>query len=134
MIETRLILLAHAPLASALRQLAAHTFADCAAAVEGLDVPADADLESTVRRLRSLLAEQPERATLVLVDVPGATPANALARVLVEFPAVQAVAGLNLPMLWRTLCYRAEPLPQLAERAVAGGLRSVVRVDPLPPL
>lgn len=125
--RVRLILLAHAPMAGAWQQLAAHTFADCDSPPEALDIEASDSLEQAQARLRELLGAT-ERPTLVLVDVPGATPSNALQALLPEHPQLRAVTGLNGPMLWRTLCYRHEGLDALAERAEAGGLRGITRL------
>jgi len=58
----------------------------------------------------------------------GATPANAVSSVIKDFPQARAVAGMNLPMLWRTLCYRTEAPEQLVERALAGGQRGVTLI------
>ncbi|WP_374661802.1 PTS sugar transporter subunit IIA [Inhella sp.] len=123
----RLVLLAHAPMATAWRQLAAHTFADCAAQLETLDIDPGDSLEQAQERLRGLLGDG-KRPTLVLVDVAGATPANALQALLPNYPQLRAVAGLNGPMLWRTLCYRQESLDALTERAEAGGLRGIIKL------
>lgn len=125
----RLVLLAHQPLGQALHQVALHAFSDCASVIEWIDIDAQTSGESVQALLRERLLSQPERPTLVLVDVAGATPANALQAVLPELPAVRAVAGLNVAMLWRVLCYRHEALPQLAERALAGGQRGIFELS-----
>ena len=63
---------------------------------------------------------------LLLTDVFGATPSN-LALKLCEPGRVEAVAGVNLPMLLRTLTYRErETLPGLVARAVSGGRDGVM--------
>ena len=36
--------------------------------------------------------------------------------------------GVNLPMLLRSVCYRAEPLDALVQRAVVGGTQGVMQV------
>jgi PTS system ascorbate-specific IIA component len=41
---------------------------------------------------------------------------------------VRVVTGVNVPMLWRTLCYRAESLEDLVTRAVAGATQGVMQV------
>jgi PTS system ascorbate-specific IIA component len=63
---------------------------------------------------------------LLLTDVFGATPSN-LAQKLCEPGRIEAVAGVNLPMLLRTLTYRErETLPGLVNRAVSGGRDGVM--------
>jgi PTS system ascorbate-specific IIA component len=65
---------------------------------------------------------------LLLTDVFGATPSN-LAFKLCEPGRVEAVAGVNLPMLLRTLTYRErETLPGLVNRAVSGGRDGVMAI------
>lgn len=63
------------------------------------------------------------RPLLVLTDVFGATPCN-IAQRLVEGRQARLVTGVNLPMLLRTVCYRAEPLDALVQRAVVGAPRA----------
>ena len=64
---------------------------------------------------------------LILADVLGATPCNVAQRLLTD-ERMRLLAGVNLPMLLRALTYRAEPLPVMAERALAGGAQGVVAV------
>ena len=56
---------------------------------------------------------------LILTDVFGATPCNVAQR-LADGVQVKVVAGVNVPMLWRSLCYADESLDALVARAVAG--------------
>ena len=47
---------------------------------------------------------------------------------------VRVVAGVNVPMLWRTLCYGTkEPVDALVERAIAGATQGVMPVTASPP-
>jgi PTS system ascorbate-specific IIA component len=45
----------------------------------------------------------------------------------------QVVVGVNVPMLWRTLCYAAEPLDALVGRALAGATQGVMQATPARP-
>ena len=62
---------------------------------------------------------------LVLSDMYGATPCNTVGKLL-QPGVVEGVAGVNLPMLVRTITYRHEPLLMLVEKAVSGGREGVV--------
>lgn len=118
-----LLLVAHAPLASSLRDVAMHAFPACASQLQVLDIAPDWDLETCKARLRELLpAQEP---VLVLVDVLGATPANAVQALLKDRSDAALVHGVNVPMLWRSLCYGHEGLQELARRATEGGLRGI---------
>ena len=120
-----LVLLAHVPLASALAQVAAHAFPEAASRLRCVDVEPQEDVDAVVARLRRAL---PAGEALILADVFGATPCNAALRVA-DGTRVRVVAGLNVPMLWRSLCYAHEPLDRLVSRAVEGGAQCVMQVS-----
>ncbi len=128
----RLLLIAHAPLASALAGLAAHTYADCAGAVTALDVTPQQSPEDVQACAQQLLREAPAEETLILTDVFGATPCNGAQR-LADGMRVRVVTGVNVPMLWRTLCYLHEPLESLVSRAMAGATQGVMQAGPSRP-
>ena len=125
--STRIFLIAHTPLASALRDCAMHVFPDCAQHVLVLDVQPDATPEDSLDQARQLLGGQEQGALLVLTDVFGATPSNIAQRV-VEGRQARLVTGVNLPMLLRCVCYRSEALDALVQRAVLGGTQGVMQV------
>lgn len=136
--NTRILLLTHAPLAQALRACALHVFADSAADVLALDIEADESPEASLAQAGALLGAS-DSPVLVLTDVFGATPCNVAQRLVAGRPA-RLLAGVNLPMLLRAICYRHEALETLAARALAGGAQGVVAVagpsatEPEPPL
>jgi PTS system ascorbate-specific IIA component len=68
----------------------------------------------------------------VLCDVFGATPCNTALRVA-DGVRVRVVSGVNVPMLWRVLCYADESLDQLVNRAVDGAVRGVMQVSTVRP-
>lgn len=69
---------------------------------------------------------------LILTDLYGATPAN-LAMSLLRPGHVEAIAGVNLPMLLRVLNYREYPLDIVVKRAVAGACDGVLQMKPIRP-
>ncbi|WP_284336381.1 PTS sugar transporter subunit IIA [Comamonas sp. NoAH] len=122
-----ILLIAHAPLAQALRECALHVFADCGDDISVLDVPSSQSPEATLREAEILLSQSGAQRTLVLTDVFGATPSNVAHR-LVEGTPARLLVGVNLPMLLRALCYRNEPLEQQTERALVGGQQGMLQV------
>ena len=121
------LLIAHAPLASALRAAALHVFPDAADDIAALDVqPGDAP-EASLAQAQAAQAALGPRPVLVLTDLLGATPCNVAQR-LVAGAEARLLAGASLPMLLRAITYRAEPLDGMAERALAGAVQGALLV------
>ncbi len=129
---TGIVVIAHAPLASALGRCVEHV-SSCEPGmarreVRLLDVTPGEKFETTVARARALVNEvDTGLGVLVLTDAFGATPGN-VATQLAEPGRVAVVAGVNLPMLLRAVCYRAGPLAELVTKAMAGGEQGIVQV------
>ena len=122
-----ILIIAHAPLASALRQCVLHVFPDNAAGVAALDVQPNMPPEETLAQARIMFDQMACSHVLVLVDVFGATPCN-VAQKLVDGVNSKLITGINLPMLLRTVSYRHEPLDALVARAMAGATQGVMQV------
>ncbi len=126
-----LLIIAHAPLASALKLAAQHCFPDAALTLQVLDVPPNLPPDEVQAQARLLLAlaqeGDPLGEALVLTDVFGATPCNAV-QGLADGVHVKVVTGVNVPMLWRTLNYASQPLDMLTNVAMAGGTHGVMQI------
>ncbi len=122
-----MMIIAHAPLASTLKALAEHAFPECAAVLGALDVAADVPTEEIEARARDLLQRVRTPEALIFTDVFGATPCNVAQRIA-DGAQVRVIAGVNVPMLWRSLCYAAEPLDAVVSRALAGAVQGVIEV------
>jgi len=122
-----LMIIAHGPLASSLKSVAEHTYPDCSQTLEALDVWPDTPLEEVEARARAMLARVRTPEALIFTDVFGATPCNVAQR-LGDGTQVRVIAGVNVPMLWRSLCYAAEPLEAVVVRAMAGATQGVMQV------
>ena len=130
-----ILIIAHAPLATALRECIAHIYGGCPARIGALDVLPDSDPAEVVAKANSEIERlREENGALVLTDMFGATPSNIAAR-LATVPEVRVLAGVNLPMLVRAVCYRATPLDTLVEKALAGASKGVQTIGPtMPPV
>ena len=127
--NNRIFIVAHAPLAQALKACAMHVYPECAAEVLALDVKADDTPEQSFLAAQQLWLGVPEGEVLVLTDVLGATPAN-VAQQWARDRKAKIIAGVNLPMLLRSVCYRHEPIEGLVQRAMTGGALGVVEISP----
>ena len=121
------LLIAHAPLASALLSVAGHCYEEKGHLFEAIDVEPSMSPETVESLARAALARLNSPEVLVLTDVFGATPCNVAQR-LADGVHVRVVAGVNVPMLWRSLCYLGEPLDALVARAVSGASQGVMQV------
>jgi mannose PTS system EIIA component len=122
-----IFIIAHAPLASALRECVLHVFPDAGGTVAALDVLPDMAPEQTLEQARQLMRQLGTPQTLILADLFGATPCNVASK-LVDGVDSRLLTGVNLPMLLRAVSYRHEPLESLAGRAMMGASQGVVSV------
>ena len=128
-----LLIIAHAPLASSLKAVAQHAFPDCARRLEAFDVLPEMSLEEIEAGARALLAQVRNPDALILTDVFGATPCNVAQRVANQLNVgagvqVRVIAGINVPMLWRSLSYADDSLDMLVARAMAGATQGVIQL------
>lgn len=124
-----ILIVAHAPLASALRSVAEHVYLDRCRMVGVVDVPAGASPEEVEAQILATWRQLGGEPALIMVDAFGATPCQA-ARGVAEAMQARVVTGVNVPMLWRTLCYSGVALDELVSRAAAGATQGVMHVTP----
>jgi PTS system mannose-specific IIA component len=122
-----ILIIAHAPLASALRQCVLHVFPDSASGVAAFDVQPHMPPEESLAQARALMRQLDMPCTLVVTDVFGATPCN-VAQKLVDGVRSKLITGVSLPMLLRTVSYRHESLDALISRAMVGATQGVIQV------
>jgi len=131
-----IVIVAHAPLASALAAVARHVYSRTSKVpcthFEALDVDADADVDAAVQHARDLRAAVDDGSgVLVLTDTLGATPGNVATR-LAEPGRIAVVAGISLPMLLRALSNRGGVLAEAVDKAMAGGTHGITQFSATP--
>jgi len=122
-----IFIIAHAPLASALRQCVLHVFPDAAHALAVFDVQPNMPTDETLVAARLTMSLLNTPSTLILTDLFGATPCN-VAQKLVDASSARLITGVNLPMLMRAITYRHESMDALVARVIAGGTQGVMQV------
>lgn len=125
-----ILLVTHYGLGESLAECAAHVLARPLPNMRHLAVYRSDDPDAVLARARGMLADIDDGSgVLVLSDIYGGTPSNIAYR-LIEPGRVEAVAGVNLPMLVRSLNYAHEPLEIVVSKAVTGGLEGVIYMLP----
>jgi PTS system mannose-specific IIA component len=91
------------------------------------------DVEGLMARIETAIEEiDTGDGVLVLVDLPGASPFNASARIAMQSDSVNVVTGVNLPMLAEMLVQREgnslEALTELSKSAGTGGVKTLEEI------
>jgi PTS system ascorbate-specific IIA component len=116
-----ILIIAHGALGESLIQCATHVMGARPDQVRSLEVTSRADPDLLLAEARGAIAAlDAGEGVLVLTDICGGTPSNVATRT-VESGRVEALAGVNLPMLIRALTYRGQSLSGLVAKAVSGG-------------
>lgn len=124
-----IFLITHGSLGESLIQCACHVLDRRPAQTVQLGVSAQDDPDDLLPLARQMLGWADNgNGVLVLTDMFGATPSNVAAK-LVEAGRIEAIAGVNLPMLLRVLTYRERDMQTLIQRAVSGGCDGVVHIE-----
>lgn len=125
---TYLFIIAHAPLAGALKQCAEHVFSHdsrIAERIEAFDIPADTDANAMRARIAEKLPSAPD-SCLILTDIVGATPSN-IAESLLQADNTAVLSGMNLPMVLTAVMHRDEPLADVVRNVSEAGLASAAK-------
>ena len=128
-----ILIVCHGTLASSLAAAVTHVLGKRPEQFETLSVGAKDDPTQLLPKARQLVQSLDSGdGVLVFSDIYGATPCNLAGKLLVS-GRVEAVAGVNLPMLVRAFTYRDRDLDTMIKKAISGGCDGVLRVqaDPL---
>ncbi len=127
-----ILIVAHDNLGDSLASAVAHVLGARPVQFEVLSVAATDDPLQLLPVAREQLARLDSGdGVLIFSDIYGATPCN-LACKLLQPGRVEAVAGVNLPMLVRAFTYRSKGMEVMVRKAVSGGCEGVlhINVDP----
>ena len=123
-----ILIISHGTLGESLVHCAAHVLNRQPAQLTVLAVGSKDDPVLVLPRAIGMVKELDDgTGVLVLTDMYGGSPSN-IASKLVNPGKVEAVCGVNLPMLIRVLNYRERDLATIVTKAVSGGCEGVMRV------
>jgi mannose PTS system EIIA component len=123
-----LLIVAHGTLGESLIHCASHVMGKRPLYLRQLGVTVHDDPEAILPQGRDLIRflDQGD-GVLVMTDIFGATPSNIACKLLAA-GRVEGISGVNLPMLIRALTYREKTLPELIQKAIAGGQEGVINM------
>ena len=123
-------IIAHAPLASALKSCAAHVYSfdkRTAERIRAIDVLSDADADAVADLAKAAVsADSDHDGALILTDVVGATPSN-IAVKLLSLSNTAVIAGVNLPMVLTALCHWDDSLEKVTALVKEAGSGSIMQ-------
>ena len=127
--ECSLIVVAHAPIASASVKVARDILGDTGE-LTAFDIKLDCDSDERVDALLAELKRIDHGAGVVLLsDLKGATPGNIATRAHLMYPESSLVFGVNLPMLLRAINYMHQKHGEVAMAATEGACNCIVMAD-----
>ncbi|AMC36699.1 PTS sugar transporter subunit IIA [Janthinobacterium sp. B9-8] len=125
-----IIIVTHVSLGEALVSCAQHIMARELPNLLQLSVSKADEPDEVVRRASEMINKLDDGSgVLLLTDIYGGTPSNVAQRLVVA-GKVEAIAGVNLPMLVRTLSYSHQALEVVVSKAITGGLEGVLYMLP----
>lgn len=128
-----ILIISHYGLGESLAECAAHIMSRPIPQLRHLAVSRQDDPDVVFARAKSIVDDMNQGdGVLVLTDMFGGTPSNVANRLIIP-GLIEAVAGVNLPMVVRALCYSHEPLETVVAKAITGGLEGVLYVLPEQP-
>lgn len=124
-----ILLVTHNGLGDSMVDCVRHVLGSVPPNIKVLSVLADDDPQRKEDEGRALIAQLDEgEGVLLLTDLFGATPSN-IARRLYQPGRVEGVAGVNLPMLLRAVCYSGKPLVEVVQKALESGRNCVLSMN-----
>ena len=123
------LLITHGRYGEELLASACHVLGRPLAQVGHLEVSIKDEPEEMLAEARKLRSSVDDGSgVLVMTDMYGSTPCN-VATQLIADGNVEAVSGVSLPMLVRSLAHRDGPLSKARDKALLGGTEGVVHIN-----
>ena len=121
-----ILIIAHGTMGESLLHSASHVLGEAPPSLQQLGIGMHDDPVVLLPKAQKIVDSLDEgQGVLILSDIYGATPCNIVGKLL-QPGRIEGVAGVNLPMLVRTLTYRNGNLALLVEKALSGGREGVV--------
>ena len=124
-----ILLITHGELGKSLIECATHILGDKPALLESLTIENDCAHEKMFSDISEKIKVLDQgKGVLILTDIFGATPCNIITKII-QPGKVDAIAGVNLSMLIRSINYRHEPFDTLIAKAIQGALDGIIHIQ-----
>jgi PTS system ascorbate-specific IIA component len=124
-----ILLITHNGMGESMLDCVRHVLGSVPPNIKALSVLADDDPQRKEEEALALIAQlDTGSGVLLFSDLFGATPCN-IARRLYQPGRVEGVAGVNLPMLLRAVCYSGKPLAEAAQKALDSGRNCILPIN-----
>lgn len=124
-----ILLITHGELGKSLIECAIHILGDKPAFLESLTIENDCAHEKMFSDISEKIKVLDQgKGVLILTDIFGATPCNIITKII-QPGKVDAIAGVNLSMLIRSINYRHEPFDTLIAKAIQGAVDGIIHIQ-----
>ena len=124
-----ILLITHGELGKSLIECAKHILGDKPAFLESLTIENDCAHEKMFSDISEKIKGLDQgQGVLILTDIFGATPCNIITKII-QPGKVDAIAGINLSMLIRSINYRHESFDALIAKAIQGAIDGIIHIQ-----
>ena len=125
-----ILLITHGELGKSLIECATHVLGDKPKFLDSLTIENDCAHDNMYKEISEKINLLDQgKGVLILTDIFGATPCNIITKII-EPGKVNAIAGVNLSMLIRSISYRHESFEALIAKAIEGAQDGIIHIQP----
>jgi PTS system mannose-specific IIA component len=124
-----ILLITHGELGKSLIECAIHVLGERPKLLDSLSIENDCAHENMYKEISEKInvLDQGD-GVLILTDIFGATPCNIITKII-KAGKVNAIAGVNLSMLIRSISYRHESFDVLIAKAIQGAQDGIIHIQ-----
>jgi PTS system mannose-specific IIA component len=124
-----ILLITHGELGKSLIECATHVLGDKPKFLDSLTIENDCAHDNMYKEISEKINLLDRgKGVLILTDIFGATPCNIITKVI-KPGRVNAIAGVNLSMLIRSISYRHESFDTLIAKAIEGAQDGIIHIQ-----
>ncbi|MEK0411869.1 MAG: PTS fructose transporter subunit IIA [Methylophilaceae bacterium] len=125
-----ILLITHGELGKSLIECATHVLGEKPKFLDSLTIENDCAHDNMYKEISEKINLLDQgKGVLILTDIFGATPCNIITKII-EPGKVNAIAGVNLSMLIRSISYRHESFEALIAKAIEGAQDGIIHIQP----